>query len=100
LFNWQIQANVTSSGRPLGECRINGIIFILIIVSILTLLEILLKKVILVGDSMGKKTYEPGLQVAVNREPNSFCFDLIRGLVETFIIIRKPELLRSLWNRF
>jgi hypothetical protein len=21
LFNWQIQANVTSSGRPLGECR-------------------------------------------------------------------------------
>jgi hypothetical protein len=53
------------------------------------------------GDSMGsKKTYQPGLQVALNREPTSFCFDLIRGLVETFNIIRKPELLRSLWNRF
>jgi hypothetical protein len=24
LFNWQIQANVTSSGRPLGECRFTG----------------------------------------------------------------------------
>jgi hypothetical protein len=28
LFNWQIQANVTSSGRPLGECRIKPVVWL------------------------------------------------------------------------
>ena len=53
---------------------------------------------IIAGDSMSSKTSQPGLQVAVNREPNSFCFDLIRGLAETFNGIKNPKLLRSLWN--
>ena len=73
--------------------------FILIIVSILTFLEIFLKKVILVDDSMDWKISQTSLQVAVNRELNSFCFDLIRSLAETFNIIKKPKLLRRPWNR-
>jgi hypothetical protein len=48
---------------------------------------------------MGSKTSRPGLKFAENREPNSFCFDLIRSLAETFNIIKKPELLRDLWSR-
>ena len=52
----------------------------------------------LVGDTMSSKTSQQGLQVAVSREPNSFCFDLISSLAETFNIIKKPKLLRSLWN--
>jgi len=65
----------------------------------LTFLEIFLKKVILAGGSMDWKISQTSLQVSVKRELNSFCFDLIRSLAETFNITIKPKLLRSLWNR-
>ena len=48
---------------------------------------------------MDSKTSQPGLHVAVNREPNPFCLDLIRSLAEKFNIVKKQKLLRSLWNR-
>ena len=65
----------------------------------MTFLEIFLKKVILAGGSMDWKIPQTSLQVSVKRELNSFCFDLISSLAETFNIIKKPKLLRSLWNR-